>query len=1580
MLKYPKVLLAAMTLVVLLVGPVSADCPTGDLNRNCKVDFKDVELFAEQWLADSNNSADFTGSNGVNIVDFSLLAENWGAEGTSLVISEFMASNDRTLEDEDDEACDWIEIHNPTSEFINLGDWYLTDDVNDLMKWEFPAVEIASDEYKLVFASGKNRRDPESELHTNFELQAGGEFLALVYPDGETIAHSYDEYPPEFVDISYGLSDNAGLSIDTVLVPEYSPAKALIPADGTLGLSWTEVGFSDSGWKSGTTGVGYDTQDNYNYLINLNVGEMQNVNETVYMRIPFEITELVNFDTLTLYIKRDDGFATYLNGHLIPEASALANVGNLSWNSGATGNCSDAAAHNFEPHDITAQKNLLRVGDNVLAIHGLNWRTSSSDMLILPKLVGSRAEVIDVNSVLEGYFMAPSPGRVNGGTMANLGPAIYNVTKDPPRPANNEAVSITAKVRETFNPVKSVTLHYRVMYGGESAVAMYDDGTHGDGEAGDGVYGAAISSRTLGAGEMVRWYVTSEDTENQTSRNPLFPYPDNSPEYYGTVTANPSMDTQMALMEWFVQNVGASETTGGTRCSLYYNGEFYDNIEIHIRGGSTQNKPKKHFKFLFNRGYKFRYSPDAPRVNEFNLNSTYSDKAYIRQNLAFEGYDWCGCPGSESFPVRAQRNGQFHGVLVFIEEPEEELLEREGLDPDGALYKMYNTFNVGDRAEKKTRRWEGRSDLDSFCSGINNTSGTTLHNNIFDQVNLPLTLNYLAATVLVHQNDHPHKNHYLYRDSDGSGEWLFMPWDNDLSWGSNWTGSSYHDYIYAADDQVPGRATDVKPSHPFIGRADCKEWNNHWNKLINALLNDSSVREMFRRRLRTVMDEFLKPPGTPYSELFIEQRVNELAAQMGPEVALDYAKWADPWDWGGQGGYIRDQSFSYAISVLKNNYVGVRRTHLFVTHNVDNAGAYPIANSFSAEIPNAQPANATINFGSYEYNPASRNQDEEYIELINPNAYAVDISGWRFTGGVEHTFLPGTVIVVGGSLYVSPNSAAFRTRSTSPRGGQGRFVQGNYKGHLSSWGETVELVNKQGVVVDTFSYPGNPSDQQRYLRITEIMYHPAHGGAYNEEEYEYIELKNIGAGALLLDEVKLTKGIYYEFAAGGNLYLGPGDYIIIVKNRGAFASRYDTGDMNIAPGAYTGSLGNAGEKIKLEDSTNSTILEFDYDDDWYKITDEEGFSLTIRDVSNAELDSWDEKNCWRSSAYAGGSPGWDDGGILPDPGAVVINEVLAHSEAADWIELHNTTGAEIDIGGWYLSDSTSVLKKYRIADGTKIDANEYLVFYEDGNFGEAGADAGRLIGFALSENGEQVCLSSGEGDILTGYRDVEDFGPSATGPLWAGLSFGRYFKRSTGNYNFVAMSAATPCLPNAYPKVGPIVISEIMYNPQSSDQRQEYIELHNIGAVDVPLYDSDADEPWKFTDGIEYTFPAVRGIVIPAGGRLLVVKDMTAYLAQYGIPPFDVPILGPYSGKLSNGGEKVELSKPGDVDTPGTRYYIRVDRVNYSDGSHPQDCPGGVDLWPVEADAGGYSLTRIWPELYGNDPNNWTAATPSPGE
>jgi hypothetical protein len=153
------------------------------------------------------------------------------------------------------------------------------------------------------------------------------------------------------------------------------------------------------------------------------------------------------------------------------------------------------------------------------------------------------------------------------------------------------------------------------------------------------------------------------------------------------------------------------------------------------------------------------------------------------------------------------------------------------------------------------------------------------------------------------------------------------------------------------------------------------------------------------------------------------------------------------------------------------------------------------------------------------------------------------------------------------------------------------------------------------------------------------MYHPARTGNYNEEEYEFIELQNISTSSVQLDGVKLTNGIYYEFATGGNLSLAPNDYIVLVKNIDAFAWLYGTDGINIAPGVYTGSLSNSGERIKLEDRTNSTILEFKYDDDWYVITDGEGFSLTITDPTNPVLDSWDQKDSWRPSTLINGSPG-----------------------------------------------------------------------------------------------------------------------------------------------------------------------------------------------------------------------------------------------------------------------------------------------------------------------------------------------------
>jgi hypothetical protein len=96
------------------------------------------------------------------------------------------------------------------------------------------------------------------------------------------------------------------------------------------------------------------------------------------------------------------------------------------------------------------------------------------------------------------------------------------------------------------------------------------------------------------------------------------------------------------------------------------------------------------------------------------------------------------------------------------------------------------------------------------------------------------------------------------------------------------------------------------------------------------------------------------------------------------------------------------------------------------------------------------------------------------VELINPNAFALDLSGWKLEGAVRHTFHPGTVIPKNRSLYVTPNVRSFRARASTPKGGQGMFVQGNYKGQLNARGETLQLVDTHGELKASHFFEGNP--------------------------------------------------------------------------------------------------------------------------------------------------------------------------------------------------------------------------------------------------------------------------------------------------------------------------------------------------------------------------------------------------------------------------------------------------------------------------------------------------------------------------
>ena len=294
-------------------------------------------------------------------------------------------------------------------------------------------------------------------------------------------------------------------------------------------------------------------------------------------------------------------------------------------------------------------------------------------------------------------------------------------------------------------------------------------------------------------------------------------------------------------------------------------------------------------------------------------------------------------------------------------------------------------------------------------------------------------------------------------------------------------------------------------------------------------------------------------------------------------------------------------------------------------------------------------------------------------------------------------------------------------------------------GRWSHWSNPVQFVTSEpmsaGILDD--------------LRITEVMYNPPAppaGDPTDKDEFEFVELKNIGDENLDLSYVSFVDGINFDFSSGSITSLGPGEFVLVVRNKAAFVSRYGTNLSRTIAGEYSGKLSNTGEEITLEDFWNSTIVQFEYNDGrgWPLSADGGGHSLVTLDSAllNEPAGSLNYGGNWRASTYIGGSPGAED----PEPQtSVVLNEIMAHTDfidpqfpqhdSDDWIELYNTTPTSINLNNWYLSDDIREPKKWAIPS-VEIAGQSYISFDEVADFHNPISS-----GFGLNKAGEQVILS-----------------------------------------------------------------------------------------------------------------------------------------------------------------------------------------------------------------------------------------------
>ena len=451
-----------------------------------------------------------------------------------------------------------------------------------------------------------------------------------------------------------------------------------------------------------------------------------------------------------------------------------------------------------------------------------------------------------------------------------------------------------------------------------------------------------------------------------------------------------------------------------------------------------------------------------------------------------------------------------------------------------------------------------------------------------------------------------------------------------------------------------------------------------------------------------------------------------------------------------------------------------------------------------------------------------------------------------------------------------------------------------------------------GIIIDIPEFPTReeltyeplgPSSRRSGITISEILYHPAQHP--DGRELEFIELFNSQPWAEDISGWRLSGEADYVFP---DETLVPGlGFLVLARVPGDVES--ELGATGVL-GPWSGNLPNDGGRIRLRKPSGAIVQEVNYDDDfpWPAAADGTGHSLVLARATYGEGD----ERAWEASHSIGGSPGARDTVPSDDLDQIFVTAILSNSEApeVDFVELRNAAPTSVDISGCLLSDARDMLAMFEIPAGILIPGGEVVRFEES------------QLGFALSAAGDAVYLTDPLGQRVL---DAVILPAAETGvPLVRSRSDGPLRSRSEPS----------------------VLINEIMFHPPTDDNSDEWIELYNPGFGVIDL------SGWAFTDGVDFIFPS--GSQIEGGGFLVIAKDRRQTFVNH--PDLDRNmVLGDYGGSLSDGGERVALSKPDGG------FLVVEDEVTYRDS----------DRWHRFSDGRGSSLERRDPGADSSGASNW---------
>ncbi len=1033
---------------------------------------------------------------------------------SQLLLNELMSNNFTILEDQFGEHPDWIEIYNSGDEDIHLENYWISDNKDELNKWNLPPVDLPGDAYLLIFASGKDIQTIPSYWHTIIDM--GDEW----------------RYHIPVAEIGDSWKSSAGASIE---------------------------------WSVGKSGIGYSDEDDSTVI-------GQSV--SLYMQQTFDISDLTKVTNAALFMDYDDGFIAYLNGTEIARSSSMGNSGDeFSFDSPSLiGH--EALMYNGNPPEsfyLSNHSDLLQEGENVLAVEVHNVGSTSSDMSSIPFFLLGFSEVQEQYVYGNQYIALRNEYSHSNFKIASEGEAIYlsdgaglitdSISGNPlpndhsygrsqadqtqfgyfelPTPGFENSTSFSSgyfvdlvEFISTGEEDES-TLVQMLAQNENDTIYYTTDGSEPDSSSVIYTAGLEISTtrviraRILRSGNLPGPVTTRTFFKGRPHDLPLVSLstdPENLWDYNtGIYETGPN-----AIPEWPYWGANYwQDWEKPVYLEIYdVNGEelIAQNAGIKIYGGSTRILAQKPFS-LHARSKYGKGSFSNPLFHEKDIEEF---ETFILRN---NGGDW------NQGMFRDAISGNLAGKLQ---------LDRQGYRPV-VLYLNGEYWGIINMREKLNEHFIASNhhvhteDINMFQD---NTSVMAGSRKTYDEM-----LNFALTHKL--QNDDEYNVVKGMMDVDNYIRYWLLEvyldnWDwpqhNIKFWSTQAPGSLFRWILYDTDFcyDLPGLATYRYNTLKFsMGIASEHPWINAvWStQLFNALITNTEFRHSFINQMADRMNsDFLPENIVPVIDSFKQHILTE--------APYHFAKWGGSMNnWyshmdrmhnfvSNRAHYVREfvidqfdltTTSDITVSIVNpaggkvrvNSIVpdaypfnGIYFTNVPIQLEAIPAPGYKFSNwrgsvstdsktidfdmsttgSFIAVFEEAWDAEIDIVINEINYSSAPEWNTEDWIELYNNSEVAVDLSNWTVSddaSGVNYMIQTGTIIPRDGYLVMSRNRPDFK-RFYPER----PAVYGDFEFGLSSSGDAVVLREESGDLHDLvvfeseLPWPKEPNGTGATLELT----------------------------------------------------------------------------------------------------------------------------------------------------------------------------------------------------------------------------------------------------------------------------------------------------------------------------------------------------------------------------------------------------------------------------------------------------------------------------------------------------------------